>query len=371
MHEPPWPPAEPNARGRDPVMPRDGVSVLIPVLDEADHVEAMLDGLAAQRLDRPVEYLLIDGGSTDGTRDRLAAAAASDPRLRLLDNPERNIPAALNLGLRHASGRYVARMDAHTRYPPVYLAEGVRRLEVGDVQWVGGPALPHGVDRWSRRVALALETRLGVGGAAFRRATQEIETDTAFTGILLREVLEQLGGWDPESLVNEDAELAARLRAQGGRIVCTPAMAARYVPRSSLDGLARQYFRYGTYRARTSGRHPESMRRSNLLPPALVATGAAAALAPRHVRRPARLGLVVYAIAVLAVSAAAARRAAWRDAAALPAVFATMHLSWGVGFLAGCLRFGPPWAAVRRALSPGPARRPGGSGEDAAADRRS
>lgn len=371
MHEASWPPTEPNARERDRTMLREGVSVLIPVLDEVGHVSSMLDGLAAQRLDRPVEYLLIDGGSTDGTRERLATAAAADARLRLLDNPARNIPAALNIGLRHASGRYVARMDAHTLYPPDYLAEGVRRLDAGDAQWVAGPALPYGVGRWSRRVALALETRLGVGGATFRRATQEIETDTAFTGMLLRDVLEQLGGWDPESIVNEDAELAARLRAVGGRIICTPAMAARYVPRNSLGGLARQYFRYGTYRARTSGLHPESMRRSNLLPPGLLMSAIAAAIAPRSLRGPARMGLAAYASSVLLACCAVVRRAGLRDLAALPAVFATMHLSWGAGFLVGSLRFGPPWTAIRRCLSPWPAIRRCGNAARAAAARRS
>lgn len=163
-------------------------------------------------------------------------------------------------------------MDAHTLYPSGYLSYGVRRVDEGAADWVAGPALPHGTGRWSRRVALALETRLGVGGATFRRATSEVETDTGFTGVLLRDTLERLGGWDEGSLVNEDAELAARVRNSGGRILCVPDMAARYIPRNSLKGLARQYFRYGQYRARTSGLHPESLRRSNLIPPALAVT---------------------------------------------------------------------------------------------------
>jgi succinoglycan biosynthesis protein ExoA len=157
-------------------------------------------------------------------------------------------------------------------------------------------------------------------------------------------------GWDEESLVNEDGELAARILAAGGRIVCVPGMAARYVPRNSLTSLTRQYWRYGTYRARTSGLHPESLRRSNLLPPALALGLIAALLAPRPLARLARAGLVAYGIAIGGASAAAAREAAAGDAARLPLVFVVMHLAWGFGFLAGSLKFGPPHRAVAQSL---------------------
>lgn len=344
-----------------------GVSVLVPVLDEIEHVDAMLAGLRAQEIDRPVEFLLIDGGSTDGTRERLAQAAAEDPRLRVLDNPAGHIPSALNAGLRAARGSFVARMDAHTLYPAAYLASGVRRLEAGEADWVSGAAIAHGEGRWSARVALALSTPLGVGAASFRTATGVVETDTGFTGVLRRQTLERLGGWDEGSLVNEDAEIAARLRAAGGRIICVPEMAARYIPRDGLRPLARQYFRYGMYRARTSGLHPHGLRRSNMLPPGVVLTIGAALAAPGLLRPVARAGVGAYAGAVLVTCARLARAAGWRDAIALPAVFATMHLSWGAGFLVGCARFGVPAVAVAEALT-GAAGRRGASGAAPAAD---
>ena len=331
----------------------DRVCVLVPVLDEIEHVEEMLERLAAQQTSIPAEFLLIDGGSTDGTREHLERAAARDARFRLVDNPARQIPSALNTGLRESTGALVARMDAHTIYPSGYLESGIQRLAVGDADWVSGPALPVGSGRWSRRVAIALETSLGVGGATFRRATSEVETDTGFTGILRRETLEQLGGWDEQSLVNEDAELAARLRASGGRILCIPGMAARYIPRNSLPALRRQYFRYGMFRARTSGLHPHGLRRSNLLPPGLVVTLGLAVAGPAVLRLPARAGVCAYAAIVVATCLRAGTRTSLRDAAALPAVFVTMHLAWGAGFLVGCLRFGLPVKAVVRALSGG------------------
>ncbi len=301
--------------------------------------------LQAQRLEGEVEFLFIDGGSDDATRSVLERLALADDRIRVLDNPKRSIPCALNIGLAGARGEFVARMDAHALYPPDYLARGVERLGRGDVEWVSGPQLGRGTGRWSRRIALALGTRLGIGGAAFREATRETEVDSGYTGIWRRETLLRHGGWDERWPVNEDGELAARVRAAGGRIVCVPEMAALYAPRDSLGALARQYWRYGTYRARTCRAHPESMRRSHVLAPGLVLTIAAAVAGTRRGSRLARAGIGAY-LAALALTAASRPRNQARDAPWLPVVLATMHLSWGAGFLWGAVRFGPPLRAL-------------------------
>jgi succinoglycan biosynthesis protein ExoA len=328
------------------------VSVLVPVLDEAELIRDTADAMLAQHFAGGIEFLFLDGGSSDGTQAILEDLAAGDGRIRALDNPGRRQCRALNIGLREARGEYIARMDAHTYYPTDYIARGVARLKRGDVACVGGPQLPLGVGRWSRRIALAMQSPLGVGGAVFRRELSgEIETDTAFTGIWPRRVVEAVGGWDEEALVNEDGELAARIRAEGGRIVCVPEMAAECITRDSLRGLARQYYRYGWDRVRTLRKHPRTMRRSQALPPALVLATAAAAIGPRPLRRLARLGLGAY---VAALGTEAVRLTAGaeqpRDAASVPLVLATMHCAWGIGFLVGCMSHGPPLAALEGLL---------------------
>jgi hypothetical protein len=222
------------------------------------------------------------------------------------------------------------------------------------------------VGPWSRRVALALDSWLGTGGsnkwasrlevagAASSNGGGEIDLDTSvFAGVWRRSKLEALGGWDEGWPVNHDSELAARMLANGGRIVCLPALGARYVPRDNLKELALQYGRCGFYRAKTSRRHPRSMRRSHLLAPAVVLAAAAAVLAPHPLRSFARVGIAAYGIAVLSASAQVAPRGNAGDAVGLPLVFVTMHLAWGVGFLTGCARNGPPLRAIARAVSPG------------------
>jgi succinoglycan biosynthesis protein ExoA len=334
---------------------RVDVSVLIPVLNEEAHIRDAAATMLAQSFDVSVEYLFIDGGSQDRTVEILGELQRADPRLRVLENPRRTTPVALNIGLSEARGEYVARMDAHTLYPKDYLAHGVARLRRGGAAHVSGPQVAHGVGPWSRRIALALNTRLGTGSARFRRPLEtEIEVDSGFTGVWPRSVLEAHGGWDEEWINDQDSELAARIRGSGGRILCLPEMEARYIPRDSLRALARQYWRYGVYRAKTSGAHPESMRLSHLLPPTLALSLVAGVLPLRGLRRVARVGLGLWCAAVVGATAATACRKATEDEtvgpadlAALPAVFAGMHLSWGFGFLAGSVRFGPPLRALR------------------------
>jgi succinoglycan biosynthesis protein ExoA len=334
------------------------VSVLVPVLNEETHIREAVAAMQAQHFAGELEFLFMDGRSEDGTTAILTELARTDPRIRVLENPSRRLVSGLNQGLREARGRFVVRMDAHSYYSPDYVARGVERLERGDVAWVSGPPIPLGLGPWSRRVALALESWLGTGGSQKwpsrleATGSPEIELDTSvFGGVWRRETLEAQGGWDEDWPVNEDSELAARVLESGGRIVCVPELEARYVPRDSLKGLAIQYWRYGFYRLKTARRHPSSLRRSHLLAPVVVLTAGAALLAPGPLRPLARVGIAVYALAVLSASVQVARRASTRDAIGVPFVFATMHFAWGTGFLAGCARFGPPLRALREILS--------------------
>jgi succinoglycan biosynthesis protein ExoA len=334
------------------------ISVLVPVLNEGAQLRESVASMQAQELrGLTMELLLVDGGSARETKRILAELAESDPRIRLLENPARTTPVALNIALRHARGEYVARMDAHSRFPSCYLATGVERLCRDDaVEQVTGPMRPEGTGRWSGRVSLALETRLGIGGsgrweAAVRDGLCETELDTGvFAGVWRRRTVDRLGGWDCGFPVNQDSELAARILERGGRIVSVPSMVATYLPRDGLAALARQYGRYGFYRAKTASRHPGSLRASHLLPPGLALTAVGALAAPGSLRATARAGVVLYLGAVVAESVRAKRRAPLRVIAGLPAVLVTMHATWGVGFLLGAARFGGLRGIVREQL---------------------
>jgi glycosyltransferase involved in cell wall biosynthesis len=318
--------------------------------------------MLSQRFDGTIEFIFIDGASNDRTAEVLREFARTDPRVRIFENPRRSTPISLNIGLAEARGAFIARMDAHTLYPEDYLARGVERLRRGGASHVSGPQLARGEGTWSRRVALALDTPLGRGGAQFRQANGgEIEIDSGFTGVWPRAVLEAHGGWNEDWHNDQDFELAARIRGSGGRILCLPEMGAEYIPRNSLSSLARQYWRYGVYRVKTSRAHPESMRRSHLFAPALAGAVAAALLPLGRVKQLGRQAVALWCAAIVGM----AMVEAWRadriveldatpgDVAALPAVFGAMHLAWGFGFLFGCVRFGPPVRALRHLVRRG------------------
>lgn len=332
------------------------ITAIVPVRNEAATLRETAQTILDQRFPETLEVLFVDGDSVDGTREVLDELQREDSRVRVLDNPQRQLGTAFNIGLRHAHGEFVAKMDAHTYFKPDYLVQGVERLRLGDTGWVTGPQVPYGVSTWSRRVALALDSPLGVGGSSKwmslddEGSASEWELDTGvFSGIWPRELLERIGGWDEGWPVNGDAEMASRYLKQGGRIICLRAMGAQYIPRGSLRGLARQYFRYGFYRAKTGRRHPESLRPSHLLSPALVVV-ALANLAPGSLGRIARTLLVFYGLVIAVAGLRAGTTTAAADRVGVTTVFATMHFSWGLGFLAGSVRFGPPLPGVTGVL---------------------
>ena len=331
--------------------------MLVPVLNEERHIRETVAAMQAQRFEGNVELLFADGGSEDRTREILTELAEQDPRIRVLDNPLRRTASGLNVCLREARGDYVARMDAHTFYADRYLAAGVERLRRGDTEWVSGPAIPRPVGAVSRAVSLALASRLGRGGSRKwdeqLTGAEERELDTGvFGGVWRRERVLQAGGWDERWPINQDSEMASRFLQDGARLICLPEMAGYYVPRDSLEGLARQYYRYGFYRARTFKRHPQSMRRSHLIAPLLVLAMLSTLLAPRRLRQAARLAVLSYLLAVVGTAASAEDRS---DGARLLGVLPAMHLGWGVGTLVGMGRFGLPAAAFANLLRATPA----------------
>src|SRR4051794_28393603 len=342
--------------------------------------------MVRQEFDGEIEFLFIDGRSEDRTRAILEELAVDDPRIRVLDNPDRTTAFALNVGLAASRGRFVARMDGHTSYPPRYLADGVERLARGDVVWVAGPQIPRGEGVWSRRVAMALETGLASIGSkrwGDGSADGEGELDTGvFKGVWPRSVLEQHGGWDSGFPINQDSALAARVLAAGPRILQLPPMGAGYVPRNSLQAGAppprapsaetsvahprqgaphrprphprtsspRQSYPYGLHRGKTARLHANSLRRSHLLGPGLVLALAAALVLPRPLRGLARAAVASYFAALVAASVRAALASPERaaDAATLPVVFVVMHGSWGTGFIVSSFKHGPPLRALAR-----------------------
>ena len=355
------------------------VTVVVPMRNEERYISICLDSIVANDYPKDrLEVLVVDGMSTDRSREIVEDYIQRCPFIRLLENPKRSVPAALNIGIREARGEIIIRMDAHTVYAPDYISRCVELLMTTDAANVGGPMRKVGTTYVSQAIAIATSVPFGVGDSYFHYAESDRYVDTVYLGAWWKATLEQVGCFDEtfqanedyelnfrlryecefsgldnkrvfdeDLIVNQDYELNYRIRRAGGKILLSPKIRCWYYVRPSLQALAHQYFRYGFWKVKTLVKHPDSLRWRQLAPPAfVVAVILSFAILPINPLLSAVLpGL--YVMANLLASAHAASRHGWKYFPVLPVVFLTLHLSWGVGFLVGLFKWGIPKLTLR------------------------
>ncbi len=313
----------------------------MPVRNEERTIGASLAALLestypAERM----EILVVDGQSEDATAAIVYEWAARDGRIRLLGNPAGTTSTGLNIGLRAARGEIVVRMDGHTVPQRDYVTTAVATLARTAAWCVGGHFRGHGEGSFGEAVALAIGSPFGAGNARFRLGGAGW-VDTVYLGAWPRWVFDAVGGFDEDLHRNQDYELCLRIRQAGGTVWLEPGIRSTTLVRGSPAALARQYFAYGTGRAATAVRHPQSLGPRQLVPASFVACLAVALLAAPFAWT-ARLALASllasYTAANLAASVHLASRAGWRHCRWLPLVFAILHLAWGLGFWVGLPR---------------------------------
>ncbi len=315
------------------------VSVLVPVRNEERYIERCLYSIAAQDYPRgSFEVLVIDGQSSDKTRAiiyRFAAESTLD--LRLLENPRRRTAAGLNIGLAEARGDVVVRVDGHATVARDFLRRNVEALETTVADCVGGALTTEGDTYVGRAVAVAMSSRFGVGGVAFRIGGDG-PADTVAFGAYRRDVFERIGGFTEDIEKGEDDEFNYRLLDHGGVITLAPGIAATYTVRGGLPGVWCQYFGYGRAKPEVLRRHPAQARPRQFVPAAFVSAVIATAFAAILGRSGALKALLgVYTLSATIASLALVRRHGWRRVPPLPVVFACLHFAYGLGFIAGCV----------------------------------
>ncbi len=323
---------------------RPFVSLIIPMRNEEEYIGACLDSILANDYPQDrLEIILVDDRSTDRSREIVMGYRDRAPFIRLMESVKRLIPAALNIGLKEAKGEIVVRMDAHSTYAPDYVRLCVGYLEGKRADCVGGLQRGEGTTPLTRAIAAAMASRIGAGGAAYRKSSVQKYVDTVFLGAWRRETLDRLRRPDGTIFnellaANEDYELNFRLRAMGGRILLAPDIVSTYFVRSSLSKLASQYFRYGKNKIIMLSLHPRSVRPRQIAAPALV-LGMALSLPLAAAGWAAGWILPgTYALALLIASALSVFDRGFKIAFLMPAAFAIMHLGWGTGFIAGIPR---------------------------------
>ncbi len=318
------------------------VSVIVPCYNEQATICLLLDAICRQTIPtNNMEIIIADGQSTDRTREEVAIFQQAHPDLviRLVDNPRRVIPAALNCALREAQGQYIVRLDAHSVPAPDYLERCIADLAAGLGENVGGvwEIRPRGDGLIKRAIAIAAAHPFGVGDALYRYTTQPAYVDTVPFGAFRKEVFERFGYFDERLLTNEDYEFNARLRQQGARVWLNPQIRSTYFARASLKALSQQYWRYGYWKWRMLRRYPNTLRWRQALPPVFVLSllFLLALAGPWPLAR-ILLGLellVYFVILGIGTLPIVRRHFDLRLIAVVPLAIAVMHVSWGSGFI--------------------------------------
>jgi len=326
-----------------------GVTFVMPVLNERAYLRRAVETVLAQDVAAPTELILALAPSTDGTTE-LARELAADDRIVLVDNPEADIPIGLNRAIR--AGRYptIVRVDAHSELEPGYTTRALATLDRVRAANVGGVMKADGRTPFQRAVARAYNSPIGLGGGAYHGGTQEGEAESAYLGVMRRDVLDEVGLFDESIRRGEDWELNLRIRRAGYRVWFDPALAVTYWPRESWTRLVRQFSATGRWRGELVRRYGRGNSVRFFAPPALVvilvlslivgvlqATGVLSgwwSVAASVVYLP----VIAYALLIVGVALGPRGGTGWRDKLWTLAVLPTMHLSWGTGFVIGVVR---------------------------------
>ncbi len=331
---------------------RASVSVIIPCYNEERFIGKALENLADQYDCEYYELIVVDGMSDDRTREVIEQFQDSHPGLavKLINNPARNIPHALNLGIAAARGEIIARMDAHAAPSAGYVRRCVAVLSENDVAVVGMPCrVRPGADGVvARSIAMAVSHPFGIGDAKYRLgseadeyATQE-DVDTVAFACFRKSMWLELGGYDEKLLTNEDYDFNYRVRARGERVVLDRAAHCDYFARPTLRKLAAQYFRYGTWKARMIRLRPRSTKLRQLVAPLFVLS--IVLLSALGFWRNVFWALLATELCVylcagfaFALTATRKQRAGLSVVPAMAIAFFTIHFSWGASFFWGLL----------------------------------
>lgn len=326
------------------------VTVVMPVRNEADYIAGSLGAVLEQ--DYPserMEIIVADGMSTDATREIVCSLQSRFSNIRLMDNPGKIAPTGLNRAIAQARGEIIARVDGHCEIAPDYIRRSVEHLQSGQADGVGGPIETIGETAMATVIATAMSSTFGVGGSAFRTVKgKTMPADTIAFPTYTRAVIERGGDYDEELVRNQDDEYNYRLRKMGAKLLLAADVQSRYYSRGTIKKLFKQYFQYGFWKVRVLQKHPRQMSLRQFIPPLFVAS-LLFSLLPACFSAYGRwlpTGIIgCYLLVNLLASARTAIKSNrfWLHLIFLPIVYASLHLSYGLGFLFGLVRFASRW----------------------------
>lgn len=324
------------------------VSVLVPIRNEAAYIDRCLQAVVNQDYPKHlIEIFVSDGMSDDGTREIVAKWSLKDSRVRLFDNPRMFVSFGLNILTPKTKGDVLIRVDGHCVIAPDYIYNCVKHLQSSEVDGVGGPMHSIGEDKISQMIAVAMSSKFGVGNSSFRTEKGKTKfTDTVPFPAYKRSIVERVGLYDEELIRNQDDEYNYRIRAAGGKILLAEDVQSVYFSRGSLKKLWKQYFGYGYWKVRVFQKHPRQLSLRQFVP-LLFVLGLILSIFLSIIFSWGwiLLGFLVsfYSFANLTAAIIEAHSHGLDKAPFITLCFATIHISYGFGFLYGLFKFWNRW----------------------------
>ena len=307
------------------------VSVILPILNEERDLSNCISAILQQDYPSEIEVILALGPSEDKTTQIAEKLSASDSRIKLVSNPTGQTAVGLNLAIKVSSNEIICRIDGHSEISNHYVKTAVEILQQKNAVNVGGLMYADGNSGLQRVVAQAMRSKLGVGPSKFHTGGSAGESDTVYLGTYKKAAVLAAGGFDERYIRAQDWELNYRLRKNGGLIWFDPRLQVTYRPRSTFKKLAKQYFQYGRWRRVISRQHINTVNFRYLAPPFAVVTNTLSLFLSFIVNPLFISPLLIYFCALIIGSLFIGRKVV--DKLIMPFVLATMHFSWGIGFI--------------------------------------
>lgn len=313
--------------------------VAIPALNEAAHIESVMRSLQTPDNARGrFEIWVVDGGSDDDTVEIVERFSAQSGNVRLLHNPARTQATALNLAavesMQRGGIRYLVRADAHAGYPENWVEQLIETAETEGADSVVVPMRTCGGSEMRDASSDLFNSWLGNGGSPHRTGEMRGFVKHGHHALFRLDAFIEAGGYDPDFLANEDAELDVRLDKLGRRIFLENRATINYFPRNRLDGVCRQFFRNGKFRLCTSLKHGAGLQFRQLAPIGLSA-GLLGSIALGVAVHPVFLAPVIAYVALIFASAfLIATRKTWSRIKLIAVTAMAAHVSFGFGAMA-------------------------------------
>ena len=321
------------------------VSLCIVALNEEEFLPRILADVAAQTYPHELtEVVLVDSGSSDGTRRIMLDFAAQDNgfiAVKIRDNPKKIQAAGWNVALDAAVGDVIVRLDAHARIPADFVAKNVALQEKGEL--ITGGIRPPLVDRPTSLKNTLLEVESSLFGSSIganRRGAVSGYVKTMFHAAYRREVFERVGRFNEALLRTEDNEMHYRIRRAGYRLFCTSDIVSYQYVRPSFRAMIKQKYANGSWVGTTLWVCPLCLSPYHLAPLAflfaIVVTSVLAAFGLWQLS--ALMWSAYLVLCLLAMLSSVVRRTANVWTPLLPLMFLTLHVAYGVGTLCGLFR---------------------------------